>query len=131
LFLLNAICGSGVGVIAILSPVVTAEAMLLFVALWMICVGIVQLWLACLVMPADYFGSGFMGLIGITFMITGITFIGNLEGNIGTFILFLGTCLVMFGVQLIFFGVSLLRMHRNGYSTVGAGGEIPTAATSS
>ena len=122
MFLLSAICSAGVGAIAIISPVATAEAMEFFLAIWMISVGICQLWLAWIV------GSGFesdskcfMSLIGIIFLVTGFSFLG---GNLSTFVLFLGTCLTMFGVQLVFFGLKL-RNYGGGYS------EIPSATASS
>ena len=121
LFILNAVSGVGVGtILAIIYPVAPAEATILCLSLCMISVGINQLSLAWLVRPSDYFGSYFMVLIGMSFIVR------NLDWNIGTFIvLFIGMCLVMYGVQMIFFGVGLLRKYGTGEY-----GESPVAATS-
>jgi uncharacterized membrane protein HdeD (DUF308 family) len=124
MFLLSAICSAGVGTIAIISPIAMAEAMEFFLAIWMISVGICQLWFAWIVGTSSGFESDsrcFMSLIGITFLVTGFSFLG---GNLSTFILFLGTCLTMFGVQLVFFGFQL-RKYGGGYS------EIPSATAAS
>ena len=69
--------------LAIISPDASDEGTILILSLWMISVGINQLSLAWLVRPSDYFGSSFMGLIGMSFIVR------NLEGNIGTIVLFL------------------------------------------
>jgi uncharacterized membrane protein HdeD (DUF308 family) len=121
MFLLSAACSAGIGFIAILYPAATAEALLLLLALWLIFVGIAQFWFACLMASeAESQNSCCLGFIAVLYVVTGTTFIMDLEGNVGFFILFVGLCLVIFGIQMIFFGMSLKRLYRDGgYSSLG------------
>lgn len=121
MFLLSAACSAGIGFIAIFNPAATAEALLLLLALWLIFMGIAQFWLACLMASeAESQNTCCLGFIGVLYVVTGITFIMDLEGNVGFFILFVGLCLVMFGIQMIFFGMSLKRLYKEGgYTSLG------------
>jgi uncharacterized membrane protein HdeD (DUF308 family) len=121
MFLLSATCSAGIGLIAILNPAATAEALLLLLSLWFIFIGIAQFWMACLVASeTESQNSCCLGFIAILYVVTGVTFIMDLQGNVGFFILFVGLCLVLFGIQTIFFGMSLKRLYKNGgYDTLG------------
>lgn len=41
------------------------------------------------------------GLIGFLYLVTGLTFVFDLDGNVDFFILWIGVCLVMLGVHMI------------------------------
>mmetsp|Transcript_26400 Transcript_26400/g.46563 ORF Transcript_26400/g.46563 Transcript_26400/m.46563 type:complete len:218 (+) Transcript_26400:57-710(+) len=128
MFLLSSLCGTCIGLIAICYPAATAEALLIFLALWLIFIGIAQFWFAVLVgYGDDQVGSACcIGFIGILYCVTGITFLLDLEGHVGFFILFVGLCLVIFGIQMVFFGVNLKRLYGSDYAPVGEA--APTSA---
>jgi uncharacterized membrane protein HdeD (DUF308 family) len=109
--LIGCVCSASIGWIAIVFPPATAEAMLLLLALWMTVNGSAMAWTAFILADCC------TGVIGFLYLSTGISFLCDLGGNIGFFILWIGLCLVMFGFQVIFFGVSLKRASgRGGYT---------------
>jgi uncharacterized membrane protein HdeD (DUF308 family) len=123
MFLMSAACSSVIGFIAILDPAATAEALLLLLALWFIFIGIAQFWMACLMASdAESQNSFCLGFIAVVYVVAGVTFIMDLEGNVGFFILLVGLSLVLFGTQMIYFGLSLKRLYKDGgYTALGEG----------
>lgn len=121
MFLLSAACSAGIGFVAILYPAATAEALLLLLAMWFIFIGMAQFGMACLMASeAESQNSCCLGFIAVLYMVTGVTFIMDLQGNVGFFILFVGLCLVLFGIQMIFFGIGLKRLYKDGgYAPLG------------
>lgn len=115
-FLLGAGCSATVGSIAIVYPAATAEAMLLFLAIWLIVLGACQTWFAFLL--ADCCA----GIVGILYLVTGTTFLVDLQDNVGFFVLWVGICFVVFGIQVVVFAIHLKLMYggaRGSYQQVG------------
>jgi uncharacterized membrane protein HdeD (DUF308 family) len=117
MFLLSALCTAGIGIVAIIYPAATAEAFLLILALWLIYIGMAQLWLACLMASeSESSNSCCLGLVAMIYLVTGFTILLDLQGNIGFFILFVGFSLVMFGMQMILMGINLRKVYKSEYS---------------
>ena len=96
------------GSIAIAQPAATAEAMVFILALWLIFSGASQASIGFIV------GDCCSWVIGFLYLFTGLSFLFNIEDNVGFVILWMGICLVMFGLQVIFFGITLKRTYGGG-----------------
>lgn len=121
MFLLSGVCSGGIGYVSIAYPSVTAEALLFMLALWFIYIGVAQFWFACLMANENESGNSCcIGLIAMIFLVTGVTIMMDLQGNVDFFILFVGLTLNLFGIQLIFLGFNIKKIYKSGeYAPIG------------
>ncbi|KAG7351734.1 protein of unknown function DUF308 containing protein [Nitzschia inconspicua] len=112
MFILSGAVSAVIGFTAISNPATTAEALLLLKAVWLVSVGIGQFCLAYLMSgDAESSYSRWSGLVGILYVVTGVSLISNLGDNVEFFIQCVGLCLVSFGMQMIYFGMNLKRLY--------------------
>lgn len=121
MFLLSGLVSSGIGYTSIAHPSVTAEALLFAFALWFIYIGVAQFWFACLMASENESGNSCcIGIIAMLFLVTGVTIMIDLRGNVDFFILFVGLTLNLFGIQMVFLGFSIKKMYKSSeYAPVG------------
>ncbi|KAG7341864.1 protein of unknown function DUF308 containing protein [Nitzschia inconspicua] len=128
MFVLGAVFSAVIGFVAIFDPAATAAALLLVQALWLVFVGIAKFWLAWLLAgEVDSQNSRCSGFVGLLYVVTGVTLMCDLGGNVGFFIRFVGLCVLIFGVQMIFVGRNLKRLYETGTYT--SNGEVGTPLT--
>ena len=120
MYLLNGLCSFGIGTIAIASPAATAEAFLIFLSLWMLLTGMSQVWLATLLgVDGSISGASWCsGIIGVIYVMTGISILTDLAGNIFFFIFFIGISLVILGFQMVFASCTV-KSAANDYTRIG------------
>jgi uncharacterized membrane protein HdeD (DUF308 family) len=139
LYFLSSASNLILGIFAIAYPNLTAQILLVFVGVWFVLIGFLELLLLCLMRGDPIMsggGSGCMFLGGAMYFIFGIVLLSDLERGVERLAKLVGVIVMLFAFQMIFFGLRLRKVHKSGASsTDGANAPLypdtPTNPTSS
>mmetsp|Transcript_9504 Transcript_9504/g.15801 ORF Transcript_9504/g.15801 Transcript_9504/m.15801 type:complete len:243 (-) Transcript_9504:82-810(-) len=111
------------GIFAISYPDLTAQILLLVVAIWFVLIGCLELLLLCLfradpiLIMATGGGGGIGGVCmvlgGVMYLCFGIVLLSNLEEGVLGVTRFMGIIIMLFAFQMIFFGIRLKTVFNN------------------
>jgi len=109
--LLQGLLGIGVGVLTLFNPAITAVALLLYIAVWAIGMGILQV-IAAVQLRHDITGEWWLALGGIASVVFGFLLIRNPAAGALTVLWLIGAYALIFGVMLMVGGFDVRRLHK-------------------
>ncbi len=109
--LLEGLVGIAAGVIAFISPVVTALALLLVIAAWAILTGILEI-VAAVRLRKEIENEWWMGLAGVASLIFGVLLVIYPQVGLVTISWIIGFYAIVFGVSMLFLAFRLRGMNK-------------------
>ncbi|MGE5813933.1 MAG: HdeD family acid-resistance protein [Acidobacteriota bacterium] len=109
--LLQGLFGMGVGLFTLFNPAITAIALLVYIALWAIGMGVLQI-IAAVRLRHDITGEWWLALGGIAGVAFGILLIRNPAAGALTVLWLIGSYALVWGVMLMLGGFDVRRLHK-------------------
>jgi uncharacterized membrane protein HdeD (DUF308 family) len=110
--LLQGLLGIGVGIVTLFNPAITAVALLIYIAVWAIGMGVLQV-IAAVRLRHDISGEWWLALGGIAGVVFGILLMRNpAEGALAVLWL-IGSFALIWGVMLAISGFDVRRLHKH------------------
>jgi uncharacterized membrane protein HdeD (DUF308 family) len=110
--LLQGLLGIGVGAVTLFNPAITAVALVLYIALWAIGIGVLQV-VAAVRLRHDITGEWWLALGGLAGIAFGVLLMWNpAEGALAVLWL-IGSFAVVWGVMLMLGGFDVRRLHKH------------------
>jgi uncharacterized membrane protein HdeD (DUF308 family) len=103
------VTNTALGMAVISHPHETVDLLMIFAAVWFVCIGVLQLLLACVFRAAEVRGGAdfAIGFTGLVYLILGIVFLANLTEGIRFTVRIIGVVVTIFGIQLLYLGMRL------------------------
>jgi uncharacterized membrane protein HdeD (DUF308 family) len=109
--LLQGLLGIGVGVITLFNPAITAAALLIYIAVWAIGMGVLQV-IAAVQLRHDMTGEFWLALGGLAGVAFGVLLIRNPAAGALTVLWLIGSYALVWGVMLMLGGFGVHRLHK-------------------
>ena len=109
--LLQGLLGIGVGVLTLFNPAITAVALLIYIAVWAIGMGVLQV-VAAVRLRHDISGEWWLALGGVASVAFGILLMRNPAGGVLAVLWLIGTYALIWGVMLTVGGFDVRRLHK-------------------
>ena len=109
--LLQGLLGIGVGVLTLFNPAITAVALLIYIAVWAIGMGVLQV-IAAVRLRHDITGEWWLALGGIAGVAFGILLIRNPAAGALALLWLIGSYALVWGVMLTLGGFDVRRLHK-------------------
>lgn len=116
ILLLEGLAGVLIGALAFLMPGVTAQILLVFIALWAFVTGILEL-VSAFALRKEIKGEWILGLSGILSMLIGVLLFANPVAGLLMVVWLIGIYAILFGLLLVYLGYKM----RNTNPFVGSG----------
>ena len=110
--LLQGLLGIGVGVLTLFNPAITAVALLIYIAVWAIGMGVLQV-IAAMRLRHDISGEWWLALGGVASVAFGILLMRNPAGGALAVLWLIGTYALIWGVMLMVGGFDVRRLHKH------------------
>jgi uncharacterized membrane protein HdeD (DUF308 family) len=110
--LLQGLLGIGVGVLTLFNPAITAVALLIYIAVWAIGMGVLQV-IAAVRLRHDISGEWWLALGGVAGVAFGILLMRNPAGGALAVLWLIGTYALIWGVMLMVGGFDVRRLHKH------------------
>ena len=109
--LLQGLLGIGVGDLTLFTPAITADAPLVYIAVWAIGMGVLQV-VAAVRLRHDISGEWWLALAGITGIAFGVLLIRNPAAGALAVLWLIGSYALVWGVMLMLGGFDVRRLHK-------------------
>ncbi len=109
--LLQGLLGIGVGVLTLFNPAITAAALLIYIAVWAIGMGLLQV-IAAVRLRHDITGEWWLALGGVAGVVFGILLMRNPAQGALAVLWLIGTYALIWGVMLLVGGFDVRRLHK-------------------
>ncbi len=109
--LLQGLLGIGVGMLTLSNPAITAVALLIYIAVWAIGMGVLQV-VAAVRLRNDITGEWWLALGGIAGIAFGILLIRNPAAGALAVLWLIGSYTLVWGVMLLLGGFDVRRLHK-------------------
>jgi uncharacterized membrane protein HdeD (DUF308 family) len=109
--LLQGLLGTGVGMLTLFNPAITAVALLLYIAVWAIGMGVLQV-IAAVQLRHDITGEWWLALGGIASVAFGVLLIRNPAAGALAVLWLIGVYALVWGVMLMVGGFDVRRLHK-------------------
>jgi uncharacterized membrane protein HdeD (DUF308 family) len=109
--LLQGLLGTGVGMLTLFNPAITAVALLLYIAVWAIGMGVLQV-IAAVQLRHDITGEWWLALGGIASVSFGVLLIRNPAAGALAVLWLIGVYALVWGVMLMVGGFDVRRLHK-------------------
>jgi uncharacterized membrane protein HdeD (DUF308 family) len=109
--LLQGLLGVGVGILTLFNPAITAVALLLYIAVWAIGIGVLQV-IAAVRLRHDITGEWWLALGGIASVAFGVLLMWNPAGGALAVLWLIGSFALVWGVMLLLGGFDVRRLHK-------------------
>ena len=109
--LLQGLLGIGVGVLTLFNPVITAVVLLIYIAVWAIGMGVLQV-IAAVRLRHDITGEWWLVLGGIAGVVFGILLIGNPAAGALAMMWLSGSFALVWGAMLMLGGFDVRRLYK-------------------
>jgi uncharacterized membrane protein HdeD (DUF308 family) len=109
--LLQGLLGIGVGVLTLFNPAITAVALLVYIAVWAIGMGVLQV-IAAVRLRREITGEWWLALGGIAGVAFGILLIRNPAAGALTLVWLIGSYALVWGVMLLLSAFDVRRLHK-------------------
>ena len=109
--LLQGLLGIGVGVLTLFNPAITAVALLVYIAVWAIGMGVLQV-IAAVQLRHDISGEWWLALGGIAGVAFGMLLIRNPAAGALAVLWLIGSYALVRGVMLMLGGLDVRRLHK-------------------
>ena len=109
--LLQGLFGIGVGVLTLVNPAITAVALLVYIAVWAIGMGVLQV-IAAVRLRHDITGEWWLALGGVAGVAFGILLIWNPTAGALTMLWLIGSFALVWGVLLLLSGFDVRWLHK-------------------
>lgn len=109
--LLQGLFGVGVGVLTLFNPAITAVALVMYIAVWAIGMGALQV-LAAVRLRHDITGEWWLAIGGVAGVAFGILLIWNPAAGALALLWLIGTHALVWGVMLVAGGFDVRRLHK-------------------
>jgi uncharacterized membrane protein HdeD (DUF308 family) len=109
--LLQGLLGIGVGLLTLFNPAITAVALLIYIAVWAIGMGVLQV-VAAVRLRRDISGEWWLGLGGIAAIAFGTLLIRNPAAGALAVLWLIGGHALVWGVMLTLGGLDVRRLHK-------------------
>ena len=109
--LLQGLLGVGVGAVTLFNPAITAVALLIYIAVWAIGMGVLQV-IAAVRLRHDISGEWWLALGGIVGIAAGILLITNPAAGALAVLWLIGSFAFLWGVMLLIGGFDVRRLHK-------------------
>jgi uncharacterized membrane protein HdeD (DUF308 family) len=109
--LLQGLLGIGVGILTLFNPAITAVALLLYIAVWAIGLGVLQI-VAAVRLRHDITGEWWLALAGIAGIAFGVLLIRNPAQGALAVLWLIGSFALAWGVLLMLGGFDVRRLHK-------------------
>jgi uncharacterized membrane protein HdeD (DUF308 family) len=110
--LLQGLLGIGVGVWTLVNPAITAAALLIYIAVWAIGLGVLQV-VTAVRLRRDITGEWWLALGGIAGIAFGILLLRNPAAGALTVLWLIGSYALVWGVMLMLGGFAVRRLHKH------------------
>jgi uncharacterized membrane protein HdeD (DUF308 family) len=109
--LLQGLLGIGVGLLTLFNPAITAVVLLIYIAVWAIGMGVLQV-IAAVRLRHDITGEWWLALGGIAGVAFGILLIRNPAAGALAVLWLIGSYALVWGVMLMLGGFDVRRLHK-------------------
>ena len=109
--LLQGLLGIGVGAVTLFNPAITAVALLIYIAMWAIGMGVLQV-VTAVRLRHDISGEWWLALGGIVGIAAGILLIANPAAGALAVLWLIGSFALLWGVMLLMGGFDVRRLHK-------------------
>ena len=107
-YFLSFVANTTLGILVFVYPHETAGLLVLFIGVWFLAIGILQVFLSCFFITAQQRGlGGSLGIVGFAYVVIGSILLGDQEEGVETIGLILGAVITLFGLQLLCIGFGL------------------------
>jgi uncharacterized membrane protein HdeD (DUF308 family) len=110
--MLQGLLGVGVGMLTLFNPAITAVALLVYIAVWAIGMGVLQV-IAAVRLRHDITGEWWLALGGIAGIAFGILLIRNPAAGALAVLWLIGSYALVWGVMLMLGGFDVRRLHKH------------------
>jgi uncharacterized membrane protein HdeD (DUF308 family) len=110
--LLQGLLGIGVGMLTLFNPAITAVALLFYIAVWAIGIGVLQI-IAAVRLRHDITGEWWLALGGIAAVAFGVLLIQNPAAGALAVLWLIGSFALVWGVMLMLGGFDVRRLHKH------------------
>jgi uncharacterized membrane protein HdeD (DUF308 family) len=110
--LLQGLLGIGVGALTLFNPAITAVALLLYIAVWAIGIGVLQV-IAAVRLRHEITGEWWLALAGIAGIAFGVLLMWNPAAGALAVLWLIGSFALVWGVTLMLGGFDVRRLHKH------------------
>jgi uncharacterized membrane protein HdeD (DUF308 family) len=104
--------GVGVGILTLFNPAITAVALLLYIAVWAVGIGVLQV-IAAVRLRHDITGEWWLALGGLASVAFGVLLMWNPAGGALAVLWLIGSFALVWGVMLMLGGFDVRRLHKH------------------
>jgi uncharacterized membrane protein HdeD (DUF308 family) len=110
--LVQGLLGVGVGLLTLFNPAITAVALLLYIAVWAIGIGVLQV-IAAVRLRHEITGEWWLALGGVAGIAFGVLLMLNPAGGALAVLWLIGSFALVWGVMLVLGGFDVRRLHKH------------------